>query len=94
MAPSVDQTSGTGIFKPASPKATAILHRVPWKLPIATGAEGIYIDLQDGRRLVDAVGGAAVSSIGAGNLAVAQAIKDQLEKVSCEQHVAHLKNYC
>ena len=35
---------------------SAILSRVPWKLPVANKAEGIYIDLQDGRRLVDAVG--------------------------------------
>lgn len=85
MAPSVDQTT--------PPKATALLHRVPWKVPIATAAEGIYIDLQDGRRLVDAVGGAAVSSIGAGNPVVAQAIKDQLDKVSCELHDLYSKQY-
>ena len=35
---------------------SAILSRVPWKLPVASKAQGIYIDLQDGRRLVDGVG--------------------------------------
>lgn len=38
------------------PQPSAILSRVPWKLPVASKAEGIYIDLQDGRRLIDAVG--------------------------------------
>ena len=37
-------------------KPSVILSRVPWKLPVASKAEGIYIDLQDGRRLIDAVG--------------------------------------
>lgn len=68
--------------KSASTQETAILGRVAWKLSIATAAEGIYIDLQDGRRLVDAVGGAAVAAIGNGNPIVKQAIKDQVEKVS------------
>jgi len=35
---------------------------VSWRLPVASKAEGIYIDLQDGRRLIDAVG-TTVSSI-------------------------------
>jgi adenosylmethionine-8-amino-7-oxononanoate aminotransferase len=39
-----------------SKETSAILSRVSWKLPVATKAEGIYIDLQDGRRLIDAVG--------------------------------------
>ena len=40
----------------ASKQSSAILSRVPWKLPVASKAEGIYIDLQDGRKLIDAVG--------------------------------------
>jgi adenosylmethionine-8-amino-7-oxononanoate aminotransferase len=62
---------------------SALLHRVPWKLPIASGGEGIYVDLQDGTRLIDAVGGAAVACIGNGNPVVKQALKDQVEKLSC-----------
>ena len=37
-------------------KPSAILSRVSWKLPVASKAEGIYIDLQDGTRLIEAVG--------------------------------------
>jgi len=45
-----------------SDQSSAILSRVSWKLPVASKAEGIYIDLQDGRRLIDGVG-MTVSSI-------------------------------
>lgn len=68
--------------KPA-PKHTYILNRVPWQLPVGTHAEGIYITLQDGRTVLDAVGGAAVSCIGMGHPEVNKAIKDQVDKVSC-----------
>jgi len=66
----------------ASKQSSAILSRVPWKLPVASKGEGIYIDLQDGRRLIDGVGGAAVACIGNGHPAVKQAIKDQVDKLS------------
>jgi E3 ubiquitin-protein ligase TRIP12 len=44
-------------------ESSAILSRVPWKLPVANKAEGIYIDLQDGRRLIDGVGRTALSEV-------------------------------
>lgn len=65
-------------------KATTILHRTPWTPPIAASAEGMYITLDDGRRIIDAVGGAAVSCIGNGHPEVKQAIKDQVDSLSCE----------
>lgn len=43
--------------------SSAILSRVPWQLPVAAKAEGIYIDLQDGRRLIDGVGTIVQSAI-------------------------------
>ncbi|TFK74978.1 hypothetical protein BDN72DRAFT_886090 [Pluteus cervinus] len=61
---------------------TSILHRTPWRPPTAVGAEGSYIDLQDGRRVLDAVGGAAVCCLGNSHPKVMQAIKDQIDKVS------------
>lgn len=64
-------------------KATSILLRTPWKPPNAISAEGIYIDLEDGRRVIDAVGGAAVACIGNGHPAVKKAIKEQVDKISC-----------
>ena len=64
-------------------RPTSILHRVPWRLPIAKAAEGPYYYLEDGRKVIDGVGGAAVTSIGNGHPKVIQAIKDQADKMSC-----------
>jgi len=61
---------------------THILHRTPWQPPIAVAAEGIYIDLEDGKRVIDGVGGAAVVCLGNSHPTVMQAIKDQVDKVS------------
>lgn len=62
---------------------TSILFRTPWKPPVTVSAEGIYYNLEDGRRLIDGVGGAAVACIGNGHPKVIQAMKDQLDKVAC-----------
>ncbi|KAI0782799.1 PLP-dependent transferase [Abortiporus biennis] len=63
-------------------KPTAILHRTPWRPPTAVSAEGIYVTLEDGRTIVDAVGGAAVACIGNGNPEVKKALKEQVDTVS------------
>ncbi|KAG6906252.1 hypothetical protein DXG01_014970 [Tephrocybe rancida] len=63
-------------------RPTAILHRTPWTPPVAKSAEGMYINLEDGRRLLDAVGGAAVACLGNSHPKVLQAMKDQIDKVS------------
>ncbi|KAI6113129.1 hypothetical protein F5141DRAFT_1188308 [Pisolithus sp. B1] len=65
---------------PARP--TSILHRTPWQPPVAVAAEGLYIDLEDGQRLIDGVGGAAVTCVGASHPKVIQAIKDQLDTLT------------
>ncbi|KAI0831829.1 PLP-dependent transferase [Trametes gibbosa] len=63
-------------------RPTAILHRTPWRPPVATSAEGIYITVEGGRKLIDAVGGAAVACIGNGHPAVQKAIKEQVDTVA------------
>lgn len=65
---------------PARP--TSILHRTPWQPPVAVAAEGLYIDLEDGRRLIDGIGGAAVTCVGSSHPKVIQAIKDQLDSLT------------
>lgn len=65
-------------------KPTAILSRTPWQTPVARSAKGIYVELEDGRTVIDAVGGAAVACIGNGHPTVVNAIKEQVDKVSCE----------
>ena len=80
MAPSLETGSKqlTSSLKP-----TSILHRTPWQPPVAESAEGIYITLEDGTLLIDAVGGAAVTCVGNSHPKVMQAIKDQVDQVSC-----------
>lgn len=69
----------------SSLKSTNILHRTSWRPPVAESAQGIYITLEDGTHLIDGVGGAAVTCIGNGHPKVTQAIKDQMDKVSCSR---------
>ena len=64
-------------------RSSHILHRTPWQPPVAVSGQGIYIELQDGTKLIDGVGGAAVACLGNGHPKVVKALKDQLDKVSC-----------
>ncbi|KIK93489.1 hypothetical protein PAXRUDRAFT_828930 [Paxillus rubicundulus Ve08.2h10] len=65
-----------------SVSTTSILHRTPWTPPVAVRGEGIYIDLEDGRRVIDGIGGAAVSCLGSSHPKVIKAIKDQLDTLT------------
>lgn len=68
----------------ALPKfGSALLHRTPWTPPTAVRASGINIQLEDGSQVIDAVGGAAVSCLGMGNQRVMDAIKTQMENLTC-----------
>ena len=59
-----------------------VFHRAPRAhLPTAVAGDGPYIIDQDGKRYLDASGGAAVSCLGHSNTAVVQAIKDQLDQI-------------
>jgi len=64
-------------------RPTSILHRTPWTPPIAIATDGIYIDLEDGRRVIDGIGGAAVTCIGGKHPKVIKALKDQIDAMSC-----------
>ncbi|MSO74560.1 MAG: aspartate aminotransferase family protein [Alphaproteobacteria bacterium] len=60
-----------------------ILHRAPGEtLPIAVGGAGVHLIDRDGRRYIDASGGAAVSCLGHGHPDVIAAIKVQLDKLA------------
>lgn len=84
MAPALLNTQYRDPTEQKPLKPTAILHRTPWRPPVAASADGSYITLDDGRQLLDAVGGAAVACIGNSHPEVVKAIKDQVDKVSCE----------
>src|SRR5690625_6677338 len=60
---------------------THVFHRKPKStLPVAVAGDGIEIVDQDGKRYIDACGGAAVSCLGHSHPDVIQAIKDQLDQ--------------
>lgn len=63
-------------------RPTAILHRTPWQPPVAVSGQGIYITLEDGREVIDAAGGAAVTCLGNGHPVVQQALKEQVDKLA------------
>ena len=61
---------------------THVFHRDPrLKYPVAVRGEGAYLIDRDGKRYLDASGGAAVSCLGHSDPAVIQAIQRQLEKL-------------
>ncbi|KAI0924247.1 hypothetical protein AcW2_005178 [Taiwanofungus camphoratus] len=72
----------TGVRAKPGSRPTSILHRTPWRPPVAISGEGIYVTLEDGRTVLDAVGGAAVACIGNGHPAVKKALKEQVDKLS------------
>jgi len=61
---------------------THIFHRAPHaKLPIAVAGDGVEIIDAEGRRYIDACGGAAVSCLGHSNQRVIEAIKRQAQEL-------------
>lgn len=61
---------------------TRVFHRNPRDAyPVAVRGEGAYLIDRDGRRYLDASGGAAVSCLGHSDAAVVKAIQDQLAKL-------------
>lgn len=89
MTPALIDTK-SALETSGSLKPSSILHRTPWRPPIAESAKGSYVTLEDGRVLLDAVGGAAVACIGNGHPDVVQAMKDQVDKVSCMLGLPHI----
>ncbi|MFT3801457.1 MAG: aspartate aminotransferase family protein [Burkholderiaceae bacterium] len=66
----------------AATAATAILHRDPvHPPPVAVRGEGSYLWDADGRRYLDACGGAAVSCLGHAHPAVIAAMTEQLQRL-------------
>ncbi|WP_120631503.1 aspartate aminotransferase family protein [Ruegeria sp. EL01] len=62
---------------------TYVLHRVlNSDLPSVIGGDGNYLIDAEGHRYLDACGGAAVSCLGHSNVAVREAVKEQVDKVA------------
>ena len=68
---------------PATSPPTRILHRqMTHALPVAVGGEGIHLIDAQGRRYIDASGGAAVSCLGHGHAEVRAAMHAQLDRLA------------
>jgi adenosylmethionine-8-amino-7-oxononanoate aminotransferase len=66
-----------------SQRPTRILHRAgTGKLPVAVAGEGCYLIDRDGKRYLDASGGAAVSCLGHGHPRVIAAMRQQIERMA------------
>ncbi len=62
---------------------THVFHRQPLsEMPTAAKGEGVYIIDTQGKRYLDASGGAAVSCLGHSHPAVTEAIKDQIDAIA------------
>jgi adenosylmethionine-8-amino-7-oxononanoate aminotransferase len=67
----------------ADPHSSNVLHRSLRLLPHkVVAAEGLYLSLSNGQKILDATGGAAVSCLGHGNKRVKEAITRQMDVVS------------
>lgn len=74
----LDSTMGA-VDATASSKDSAVLHRhLDTKFLNMTRAEGNFLILENGRKIFDASGGAAVGCLGWGNQRVAQAVTNQV----------------
>jgi adenosylmethionine-8-amino-7-oxononanoate aminotransferase len=64
-------------------KTSGVLHRSLHKDPhTVVAAQGLYLTLSSGRKVLDATGGAAVSCLGHGNARVKAAMVKQIDAVS------------
>ena len=76
-------TSGSSDKQESLPSPVFLL--VPYQPPVAVSGKGIYITLQDGREVIDAIGGGiGVACIGNGHPVVREAVKEQIDKLACE----------
>ena len=75
--------SSTPLDPSLSRNESAVLHRdIHFPPKKATKASGNYIFLEDGQKILDATGGAAVSCLGHANPIVKAAISDQMDELS------------
>ncbi|WP_156484692.1 aminotransferase class III-fold pyridoxal phosphate-dependent enzyme, partial [Herbaspirillum chlorophenolicum] len=62
---------------------THVFHRNPrGKLPVAVAGEGMVLIDHEGKRYIDASGGAAVSCLGHGHPRVVEAIRKQVGQLA------------
>lgn len=75
-------TDGATSGQPKSENTAVLSRDLRMDFPRIVGGKGNYLTLDDGRRILDASGGAAVACIGHGDTRVHKAIIAQLSQVS------------
>lgn len=74
---------------------SAVVHRsLKADFPQIVAGEGNYVILEDGRRIFDASGGAAVACIGHGDTRVHDAIATQLKQISYCSTIFYTTEVC
>ncbi len=63
------------------PQGNVLLRNLSRDYPVITGGRGVWLEDEDGRRYLDASGGAMVVSVGHGVGEIAEAVRDQLAQV-------------
>ena len=66
----------------ADEKSSLFARRLDKPLPLAVEGDGVWITDQDGKRYLDASGGAVVVNIGHGRREITRAVAEQLDKIS------------
>lgn len=77
LKPSNGHVNGTKGIK----KGFHLNRNLKKSFPVVTGGKGNYLFLEDGRTILDAAGGAAVSCLGHGNQRVIDAITSQRRRL-------------
>jgi adenosylmethionine-8-amino-7-oxononanoate aminotransferase len=73
----------SGLLTPPEEDYSAVLHRSLHEKPLqVVSASGVWLQLSNGQKILDASAGAAVACLGHGNEAVKKAVVDQMDAVS------------
>ena len=64
------------------PEGNVLLRNLNKAYPVVSHGQGVYLFDQDGKKYFDGSGGALVTSLGHGNLEIAEAIFEQMKKVA------------
>ncbi|KAI1079173.1 exocyst complex protein exo70 [Whalleya microplaca] len=76
-------------------ETSAVLYRsLRYGFPRIVGGQGCYLHLDDGRKILDASGGASVACLGHGNTQVQEAIVAQLQKIAYCSTIFYTTDVC
>ncbi|GAB7340953.1 hypothetical protein MBLNU457_7297t1 [Dothideomycetes sp. NU457] len=82
MAPALTLPSPSPTPSPSPPKSSVLHRSLHTSPPHVISAQGKYLHLSNGQKILDATGGAAVSCLGHGNARVKKAVMAQMDQVA------------